>query len=138
MRVAKPLNPKVAALIDSGKKASAKGNLDAAVHDFSEAVRIDPKFSDGYSERGQVLFKMGETDRAIADYTTAIQRDPQNGIALRSRGMAYLYRGTPDLALKDLSRAIELADNDPTLMAPIELFYARPQPRRALRLQATI
>jgi tetratricopeptide (TPR) repeat protein len=39
--------------------------------------------------------------------------------------MAYLYRGSPDLALADLTKAIELAENDPSVMAPIELFYAR-------------
>ena len=92
---------------------------------FTEAIRIDPKFPDSYSERGQALFKLGETERAIADYSAAIQRNPQHGAALRARGMAYLYRGSNDLALADLSRAIDLAANDPSLMAPIELFYAR-------------
>jgi tetratricopeptide (TPR) repeat protein len=121
----KPANAKVTALVDSGKRAAVKGDLDRAVHDFTEAIRIDPKYPDSYSERGQAMFKLGETERAIADYTAAIKRDPQHGSALRSRGMAYLYRGTPDLALADLTKAIELGENDPSLMAPIELFYAR-------------
>ena len=121
----KPANAKVTALIDSGKRASVKGDLDRAVHDYTEAIRIDPKYPDSYAERGQAMFKLGETERAIADYTAAIQRDPQHGTAIRSRGMAYLYRGSSDLALADLTKAIELADNDPNLMAPIELFYAR-------------
>jgi tetratricopeptide (TPR) repeat protein len=122
---ARPGNTKVAALIDAGKRAASKGDLDRAVQSFSEAIRIDPKFADSYSERGQALFKLGETERAIADYSAAIQRNPQQGTAFRARGMAYLYRGSTDLALTDLSRAIDLADNDPTLMTPIELFYAR-------------
>jgi Tfp pilus assembly protein PilF len=121
----RPANAKVTAMIDSGRRAAAKGDLDRAVHDFNEAIRLDPKYPDGYAERGQANFKLGETDRAIADYTAAIQRDPQHGTALRSRGMAYLYRGTSDLALADLTKAIELAENDPTMMSPIELFYAR-------------
>jgi tetratricopeptide (TPR) repeat protein len=121
----RPTIPKVLPLIESGRRAVAKGDLDKAVRDFGEAIRIDPKFPDSYAERGQANFKLGETDRAIADYTAAITRDPQHGGALRSRGMAYLYRGTPDLALNDLSKAIELTDNDPNLMPPIELFYAR-------------
>jgi tetratricopeptide (TPR) repeat protein len=123
--IARPANAKVAALVDAGKRAAAKGDLDRAVQNFTEAIRIDPKFPDSYSERGQGLFKLGETERAIADYSAAIQRNPQHGAALRARGMAYLYRGSTDLALTDLSRAIDLAENDPNLMAPIELFYAR-------------
>ena len=120
-----PANPKLAALIESGRKWSTKGDLDRAAHDFSEAIRVDPKYPDSYAERGQVMFKMGETERAIADYTAAIARDPQHGSAMRSRGMAYLYRGSSDLALTDLTHAIELAEKDPTALAPIELFYAR-------------
>jgi tetratricopeptide (TPR) repeat protein len=118
-------NAKVAALMDSGRRAAVKGDLDRAVADFSEAIRIDPKYPVSYSERGQALFKLGETDRAIADYSAAIKRDPQFGAALRARGMAYLYRGANDLALADLSRAIKLAEDDPSVMAPIEVFYAR-------------
>jgi tetratricopeptide (TPR) repeat protein len=123
--IARPANPKLAALIESGRKWSTKGDLEHAVRDFSEAIRLDPKYPDSYAERGQALFKMGETERAIADYSAAIQRDPEHGSALRARGMAYLYRGSPDLALADLSRAIGLAERDPSMLAPIELFYAR-------------
>jgi tetratricopeptide (TPR) repeat protein len=118
-------NARVAAFIESGKRAAVKGDLDGAVRNFGEAIRIDPKSPDSYSERGQALFKLGETERAIADYSAAIQRDPQFGAALRARGMAYLYRGSTDLALADLSRAIQLAESNPSLLAPIELFYAR-------------
>src|SRR3954463_8246241 len=60
---------KVAALIETGKKAATADDLEKAVRDFGEAVRIDPNYPGGYSERGQALFKLGETDRAIAEYT---------------------------------------------------------------------
>jgi tetratricopeptide (TPR) repeat protein len=121
----KPINAKIAALIASGNQAVLKGDLDRAVRDFSEAIRIDPKYPDTYLERGQTLFKLGETERAIADYSAALARDPQHGAALRARGMAHLYLGKADLALADLSRAIELGEHDPQMLAPIELFYAR-------------
>jgi len=121
---ARNANVKVAALVDGGRKWSNRGDLDRALHDFTEAIRLDPKYPDSYHERGQVMFKMGETERAIADYSAAIQRDPQFGAALRSRGMAYLYRGANDLALADLTRAIALAESDPSTLSPIELFYA--------------
>jgi hypothetical protein len=121
----KPINAKVAALIESGKRATLKGDLDRAVRDFSEAIRIDPEYPDSYLERGQTLFKLGETERAIADYSAALMRDPQQGAALRARGMAYLYNSKADLALADLSKTIELAESNPRLLVPIELFYAR-------------
>ena len=121
----KPINAKVTALIENGKRATLKGDLDRAMRDFSEAIRIDPEYPDSYLERGQTLFKLGEIERAIADYSAALVRDPQQGAALRSRGMAYLYNSKADLALADLSKTIELAERNPRLLAPIELFYAR-------------
>ena len=85
-------SPKVAALIETGKKAATADDLEKAVRDFTEAVRIDPNYPGGYTERGQALFKLGETDHAIADYTAALKRDPNFGPALRSRAMANLTR----------------------------------------------
>lgn len=122
---ARPVNAKVTALIESGKRATLKGDVDRAVRDFSDAIRIDPKYPDSYAERGQALFKLGEIERAVADYSEALARDPEHAGALRARGMAYLYRGTADLALADLSKVIELAERYPTRIAAIELFYAR-------------
>jgi tetratricopeptide (TPR) repeat protein len=123
--VMKPITPKVAALLASGRQATLKGDLDRAVHDFGEAIRIDPKYPDSYLERGQTFFKLGETERAIADYSAALAHDPQHGAALRARGMAQLYLGKNDLALADLSKAIELGEHDSQTLMPIELFYAR-------------
>ena len=123
--VTKPVNAKVATLVASGKEAALKGDVDRAVRDFSEAIRIDPKYADSYLGRGQAFFRLGETERAISDYSAALARDPRHGAALRSRGMAHLYRSETNLALADLSKAIELGEQDPRLLAPIELFYAR-------------
>ncbi len=116
---------KVAALIEVGKKAATADDLEKAVQDFTEAVRIDPNYPGGYTERGQALFKLGETDRAIGDYTAALKRDPNFGPALRGRAMANLYRGATDLALADLSKAIQVAEIDPNRLSPLELLYAR-------------
>jgi tetratricopeptide (TPR) repeat protein len=117
--------PKAAALIDAGKKAALGDDLEKAVADFTEAVRIDPNHPSGYTERGQALFKLGETDRAITDYSAALKKDPNFGPALRGRAMANLYRGSTEIAFTDLSKAIQIAEIDPARLPPLELFYAR-------------
>jgi tetratricopeptide (TPR) repeat protein len=121
----KPINPKIVARIAGGKQAALRGDLERAVRDFSEAIRADPKYPDGYLARGQTYFERGETERAIADYSAALAHAPQHAVAFRARGMAHLYLGKNDLALADLSTAIELGEKDPQLLAPMELFYAR-------------
>jgi tetratricopeptide (TPR) repeat protein len=121
----KPINPKIVVLIAGGKQAAVRGDLDRAVRDFSEVIRIDPKYPDGYFSRGQTYFKLGQTELAIADYSAVLAQAPEHGAAFHARGMAHLYLGKNDLALADLSKAIELGERDPPLLAPIELFYAR-------------
>jgi tetratricopeptide (TPR) repeat protein len=116
---------KAAALIDAGKKAALADDLEKAVADFTEAVRVDSNHPSGYTERGQALFKLGETDRAIADYSAALKKDPNFGPALRGRAMANLYRGSTEVAFADLSKAIQIAEIDPARLPPLELFYAR-------------
>jgi len=118
-------SPAAAALLESGRTAAGKAQLDKAVHDFSEAIRIDPDYPGGYMERGQILFKRGEIDHAMADYTAALTRDANYGAALRGRGMAHLYRGATDLAIADLTKAILVAESDPSALSPLDLFYAR-------------
>jgi tetratricopeptide (TPR) repeat protein len=119
------LAPKAAMLIEAGKKAALADDLEKAVADFTEAVRIDPNHPSGYSERGEALFKLGETDRAIAEYSLALKKDPNFGPALRGRAMANLYRGSTEIAFTDLSKAIQIAEIDPARLPPLELFYAR-------------
>ena len=115
---------KLAALMESGRAAARAGDLDRAVRDFGEAIKLDAKHADGYAERGQAQLKMGAFDRAVADLTAAIQRDGELASALRARGIAYFRRGTPDLALADINRAILLAGMKPGRLSPVDLFEA--------------
>jgi tetratricopeptide (TPR) repeat protein len=49
-----------------GLAYQAKGDGERAIADFSEAIRLEPKFAHALYNRGQ--FK-GDFDRAIADYS---------------------------------------------------------------------
>jgi tetratricopeptide (TPR) repeat protein len=115
---------KVAALMNSARAAARAGDLDQAVRDFGEAIKLDAKYPDSYAERGVVLFRTGAIDRAIADFTAAIQRNGEHVSALRARGIAYFRRGSLDPALADINRAILLAGMKPGRLTPVALFEA--------------
>jgi tetratricopeptide (TPR) repeat protein len=110
---------------DHGVSLASADNLDGALADFSEAIRLDPKFSDAYVQRGQAMFKNGNADRAISDFTQALQIDPRNAGAFKARGMAMLYKGDDDGAIIDLTKAIQYAEIDPASIPAVEVFYAR-------------
>jgi len=51
-----------------------KGDLDRAVADFDQAIRLDPKNTNAYITRGIAWATEGDLDRAIADNSQVIRQ----------------------------------------------------------------
>ena len=85
------------------------GELELAIADFSEAIRLDPECVEAYVERGRAYAgtELQEYDRAIADFTEAIRLDPTRAEILVDRGNAYAEREDYDQAIADFTSAIE-------------------------------
>jgi tetratricopeptide (TPR) repeat protein len=87
----------------------SKGELDSAISDLNEAIRLDPKnASVAYNDRGLSYNDKGEHDRAISDYNEAIRLDPKFAIAYNNRGLSYNHKGEHDRAISDYNEAIRL------------------------------
>jgi tetratricopeptide (TPR) repeat protein len=56
-------------------------NYDQALKDFSEAIRLDPKVSFLYRNRGIIYYKIENMNQAIIEYTKAIEINPKFAIA---------------------------------------------------------
>ena len=82
----------------------AKGDNDRAMTDLNGAIRLDPKLSMAFNNRGAYHDK-GDNDRAIADYSEAIRLDPKSAMAYSARGRSYLFAGTVERALADFNQA---------------------------------
>ena len=54
-----------------------KGEHDKAIADYTEAIRLNPKYAEAYYNRGVAYEDKGEHDKAIADFTEAIRLDPK-------------------------------------------------------------
>lgn len=85
-----------------------QGNYEAAIKDFSEVIRLDPKSAIAYSSRGGAQFKAANYDAAIKDLTEAIDLNPKFADAYGARGAAWAGKGDYDAALEDLTEAIRL------------------------------
>lgn len=85
--------------------------LDLALGDYNEAIRLDPTKAYGYNNRGMLWHAKKEYDKAIADYTEAIRLDPKDAIARNNRGNARLAKKEYDKALADFDEAHRI---DPT------------------------
>src|SRR3989338_687728 len=88
-----------------------KGNLDNAIADFNNSIRLNPNFAEAYNNRGAAWAIKGNLDNAIADYNKAIRLDPNNVLAYNNRGNAWAVKGNLGKAIADYNKAIRLDPN---------------------------
>ena len=62
--------------------------MDAAIADYAQAIKIDPKLSQPYNDRGVAERDQGNDDKAIADYSRAIELNPTDDQAYYNRAIA--------------------------------------------------
>ena len=91
-----------------GESAQKNGDLDLAIANFSEAIRLDPKFTSAYNNRGLAYYNKGKYDTAIADFSEVIRLDPKLTLAYSRRADAYSNKGNYDKSLADYSEVIRL------------------------------
>src|SRR5262249_13848996 len=91
-----------------GIEYARKGERDRAIADFSEAIRLDPKYANAFVNRGIAYAKKSEYDRAIADYSEAIRLDPQNASAFWNRGRANRAKGEGTGGREELDQTTQL------------------------------
>jgi len=92
-----------------------KRDLDRAIADYSEAIRLDPNYALPFANRGRMYVAKGDRARGIPDFTEAIRLDPKDGHFFSDRGNAYYGTGERDRAIADYNEAIRL---DPKLVLP--------------------
>ena len=76
--------------------------------DFTDALRLDPKMAQTYSNRGAIYHKLGQNDRAIADDTRAIKLDPSVPEYFDNRGLSEADNNDYDRAIADYNEAIRI------------------------------
>src|SRR5215468_5820903 len=92
---------------------SKKGDLDKAIADLDQAVRLAPDDAQAYHDRGNAWVRKGDTDRALADFERALQIEPQDPGIFRDRGLMWQRNGELDKALGDFDHAVRMSFTDP-------------------------
>ena len=65
------------AYYNRGNAYDDKGDVDRAIADYTEAIRLDPKFALAYNNRGNAYKAKGNSGRARADFDQANALMPQ-------------------------------------------------------------
>ena len=84
-------------------------NIDLAIRDYSEAIRLNDKWVAPHKARGHVYDRTKQYVQALADFSAAIDRDPKSAGAYMARGDMQSIAEQYDLAINDYTKVIDLA-----------------------------
>lgn len=95
-------------------EAVAKGDLDAALVDYTKATEMNETAVSPRMGRAGVYLAKNAYILAIAEFSKVIELDPKNALAFARRAEAQEKQGNAELALEDYKKAFDL---DPTIEA---------------------
>ncbi len=117
-------DPSAETFVTQGNVWIEKGELDKAIADYSEAIRLDPKDAITFGNRAAAWTGKGEWGKAIKDLTEAIRLDPKDATAYFNRGVSWSIKGEHDNAIKDFTEAIRLDPKDANVYASRAMLWA--------------
>lgn len=87
------------------------GKVTEALADLDQALKLDPKYVDGYKNRGTAYGLLGRNQQALDDFTQALKLNPQSIDAYVNRALVSINLSRMQDALRDVEDALSL---DPT------------------------
>lgn len=82
------------------------GEIDRAIADYGEAIRLNPGATDAQYNRGRAQLEKRAYSLAIHDFNQAIARNPKHALARNGRAWALFKSGNLPAALEDADLAI--------------------------------
>jgi tetratricopeptide (TPR) repeat protein len=101
------------ARVNLGGALAAKGQLDEAIAEYREAIRLTKDNPEAHYNLGNALRTKGQLDEAIAEYREAIRLKKDYARAHNNLGNALYDKGRLDEAIAELREAIRLNKDFP-------------------------
>jgi tetratricopeptide (TPR) repeat protein len=96
-----------------GQKDKAIEDYDAALKDFQQVVKIDPKNADAHYELSGLFFSQNKNDEALAESDQAVKLNPNNKWYLELMAQIQMKKIDTKSAIKSYEQLIKLSPNDP-------------------------
>jgi len=109
------VNPSADDYYDRGVAYEQLEQLDQAVADYTEALRLEPTHAQALNNRAVVLAQLGRVGEALNDLSHAIEVNPQDALAWGNRGLARHESGSFAEAIADYTQALKLSTAEPRL-----------------------
>ena len=115
-----------------------EGDSAAAIKNYHEAIRIDPKIAALHFELAQLLWATDTVDgqkEAVAEYKTALELNPSDENSESELGRIAAQNGDTKEALADYSKAVELQPDDAVALTGLAgVLISQQQQAKALPL----
>jgi tetratricopeptide (TPR) repeat protein len=94
--------------INLGEALREKGDIDEAIRQYEEAVRLAPRFPDAHDNLGVALARKGQIDEAIRQYQEALRLNPSHANAHYNLGNALGKKGQSEEAIRQYQEALRV------------------------------
>jgi tetratricopeptide (TPR) repeat protein len=98
-------------LLRAGVVEMQHGQLEASIDTFTEVIRRQPDFAEGWNKRATVYYLVGEYRKSAADCDEVLKRNPSHFGALSGYGMIWLRLDEPARALERFEQALAVNPN---------------------------
>ena len=99
-------------IFGDGVSLAARGDHEAAIEHYDEAIQLGVDSGFAYRQRGDSYYALGNYEAAIRDFDEAIRLNAEDISAYLNRGDAYHATGDYKAALMDYDEAIRLNADD--------------------------
>jgi tetratricopeptide (TPR) repeat protein len=98
----------------------AKGDMDAAMADYTKAIEMNASASKALKGRANCYFAKNLYSLAVADLTKVVELDPKDAASYARRGQVNERQGNAEFALEDYKKAFELDPSNEVAKQAVE------------------
>lgn len=94
---------------DKGVQLSLKGQIDEAIKEYEETIRLNPKSSEAHNNLGFAYMDKGDVDKALEHQKHAVEINPNLANAYFGLAMAYEKKGDKPNAIANWKKFSEMS-----------------------------
>ena len=100
-----PVKNKLTESLNLGSELMSNGKLELAYEIFSEIVKSEPNWSEGWNKRATVLYLMGRYQDSLRDINVVLELESRHFGALSGQGLVYIKLNQYEKAIDSYKEA---------------------------------